>query len=31
MHTSYGGDAIDEYAETIVKKPDGLYERSYRP
>jgi acyl-homoserine-lactone acylase len=27
MHTSYGGDAIDEYAETIVKKPDGLYYR----
>jgi acyl-homoserine-lactone acylase len=25
MHTSYGGDAIDEYVETIVKKPDGLY------
>jgi acyl-homoserine-lactone acylase len=25
MHTSYGGDAIDEYAETIVTKPDGLY------
>jgi acyl-homoserine-lactone acylase len=25
MHTSYGGDAIDEYAETIVRKPDGLY------
>jgi acyl-homoserine-lactone acylase len=25
MHTSYGGDAIDEYAETLVKKPDGLY------
>jgi acyl-homoserine-lactone acylase len=25
MHTSFGGDAIDEYAETIVKKPDGLY------
>ena len=25
MHTSYGGDAIDEYAEDIVKKPDGLY------
>jgi acyl-homoserine-lactone acylase len=25
MHTSYGGDAIDEYAETIVEKPDGLY------
>ena len=27
MHTSYGGDAIDEYSETIVKKPDGLYYR----
>jgi acyl-homoserine-lactone acylase len=27
MHTSYGGDAIDEYAETIVEKPDGLYYR----
>jgi acyl-homoserine-lactone acylase len=25
MHTSYGGDAIDEYAENLVKKPDGLY------
>jgi acyl-homoserine-lactone acylase len=25
MHTSYGGDAIDEYAETVVRKPDGLY------
>jgi acyl-homoserine lactone acylase PvdQ len=25
MHTSYGGDAIDEYAEDIVKNPDGLY------
>jgi acyl-homoserine-lactone acylase len=25
MHTSYGGDAIDEYAETIVRKPGGLY------
>jgi acyl-homoserine-lactone acylase len=25
MHTSYGGDAIDEYAEAIVKKPDGPY------
>jgi acyl-homoserine-lactone acylase len=25
MHTSYGGDAIDEYAEAIVKKTDGLY------
>jgi acyl-homoserine-lactone acylase len=27
MHTSYGGDAVDEYLETIVKKPDGLYYR----
>jgi acyl-homoserine-lactone acylase len=27
MHTSYGGDAIDEYAETIVNKPDGPYYR----
>ncbi len=27
MHTSYGGDAIDEYAETIVQKPDGPYYR----
>jgi acyl-homoserine-lactone acylase len=27
MHTSYGGDAIDEYAETVVEKPDGLYYR----
>jgi acyl-homoserine-lactone acylase len=25
MHTSYGGDAIDEYAEDLVKKTDGLY------
>jgi acyl-homoserine-lactone acylase len=25
MHTSYGGDAIDEYAETMVKKNDGMY------
>src|ERR1700733_4533909 len=25
MHTSAGGDAIDEYAETLIKKPDGLY------
>jgi acyl-homoserine-lactone acylase len=25
MHTSYGGDAVDEYAEVIVKNPDGLY------
>jgi acyl-homoserine-lactone acylase len=27
MHTSDGGDAIDEYAEDLVKKPDGLYYR----
>jgi acyl-homoserine-lactone acylase len=27
MHTSYGGDAIDEYAETIVEMPHGLYYR----
>jgi acyl-homoserine-lactone acylase len=27
MHTSDGGDAIDEYAETIVRKPDGIYYR----
>ncbi|HXI48391.1 MAG TPA: penicillin acylase family protein [Steroidobacteraceae bacterium] len=25
MHTSYGGDAIDEYAEDLVRKPGGLY------
>jgi acyl-homoserine-lactone acylase len=25
MHTSYGGDAVDEYVESIVKKTDGLY------
>jgi acyl-homoserine-lactone acylase len=25
MHTSYGGDAIDEYAETIVKKGGSLF------
>jgi acyl-homoserine-lactone acylase len=25
MHTSYGGDAVDEYAEEIVKKPGGPY------
>jgi acyl-homoserine-lactone acylase len=25
MHTSYGGDAVDEYAETIVKKSGALY------
>jgi acyl-homoserine-lactone acylase len=27
MHTSYGGDAIDEYAEDLVKRPNGLYYR----
>jgi acyl-homoserine-lactone acylase len=27
MHTSYGGDAVDEYAETVVMKPDGPYYR----
>jgi acyl-homoserine-lactone acylase len=27
MHTSYGGDAIDEYAEDLVKRSDGLYYR----
>ncbi len=27
MHTSYGGDAIDEYAESMVKKFDGRYYR----
>jgi acyl-homoserine-lactone acylase len=27
MHTSYGGDAVDEYAETIVDEPDGPYYR----
>jgi acyl-homoserine-lactone acylase len=25
MHTSYGGDAVDEYAETVVRKPAGPY------
>ena len=25
MHTSGGGDVIDEYLETIVEKPDGLF------
>jgi acyl-homoserine-lactone acylase len=25
MHTSYGGDAVDEYAESIVKKPQGWF------
>jgi acyl-homoserine-lactone acylase len=25
MHTSYGGDAVDEYAETIVRRPQGLF------
>ena len=27
MHTSYGGDAIDEFAEDVVERPDGLYYR----
>jgi acyl-homoserine-lactone acylase len=27
MHTSTGADAIDEYAESIVEKPDGLFYR----
>ncbi len=27
MHTSDGGDAIDEYLESIVKQPNGLYYR----
>jgi acyl-homoserine-lactone acylase len=27
MHTSYGGDAIDEYAETVVLQPDGPHYR----
>jgi acyl-homoserine-lactone acylase len=27
MHTSNGGDAVDEYAEDIVQKPDGPYYR----
>jgi acyl-homoserine-lactone acylase len=27
MHTSYGGDAIDEYAEAVVRRPDGMYYR----
>jgi acyl-homoserine-lactone acylase len=27
MHTSYGGDAIDEFAEEVTEKPDGLYYR----
>jgi acyl-homoserine-lactone acylase len=27
MHTSYGGDAIDEYAEDLVRRTDGLYYR----
>ncbi len=25
MHTSYGGDAIDEYAETIIDTPQGPF------
>ena len=27
MHTSYGGDAIDEFAEEVTERPDGLYYR----
>ncbi|MBS0578236.1 MAG: penicillin acylase family protein [Proteobacteria bacterium] len=27
MHTSNGGDAIDEYSETIIRKADGVYYR----
>src|SRR5580658_9371521 len=27
MHTSYGGDAVDEYAETVIDTPRGLYYR----
>jgi acyl-homoserine lactone acylase PvdQ len=27
MHTSYGGDAIDEYAETVTRQTDGVYYR----
>ena len=27
MHTSYGGDAIDEYAETVVDTPRGRFYR----
>jgi acyl-homoserine-lactone acylase len=27
MHTSYGGDAIDEYAESVVDRPNGRYYR----
>ena len=27
MHPSYGGDAVDEYAETIIERPDGLHYR----
>jgi acyl-homoserine-lactone acylase len=28
MHTSNGGDAIDEFAETVSERPDGIYYRS---
>ena len=34
MHTSYGGDAVDEYAETIVETPQGplyRYASAVRP
>ena len=27
MHTSYGGDAIDEFAEEVTERSDGLYYR----
>ena len=27
MHTSTGADAVDEYAESVVRKADGLYYR----
>jgi acyl-homoserine-lactone acylase len=34
MHTSGGGDVIDEYVETVVKRPTGfsyLYAGAERP
>ncbi len=27
MHPSYGADTVDEYSETIIQRPDGLYYR----
>jgi acyl-homoserine-lactone acylase len=27
MHTSDGGDAVDEYVETVIEQPGGLYYR----